>query len=83
MGRQMISQVVWGVTLALLALIGLWAAGSGKSWGWFICLTSEFVWVGYALAIKQYALFPSVAIFTIVYFRNWIHIRRQEKVEGK
>lgn len=67
----------WSLLLAAVGVFGLWLAGR-KNWvGWAVGLGAQFLWVGYALATKQYGFLISAAAYSAVYAHNlrswWEH----------
>lgn len=72
---------VWSWILTLPALVGLWAAGSGKRWGWAVAVATQFAWVVYAILTEQYGFILSAIVYSVVFGRNWIKHPKENKDE--
>jgi 4-hydroxybenzoate polyprenyltransferase len=77
----MIETIVWAVILGAISVVGLWAAGSMKPWGWLVCLCGQAVWTAYVFSMKRYEMIPNIFIFGGLYARNWIHARKLAEVK--
>lgn len=68
--------MAWSWLLTAVGLVGLWAAGSRKSYGWLIGLGAQALWIAYALATEQHGFLVSAVAYGAVYLRNWRRARR-------
>lgn len=68
---------VLSYTLATIAAVVLWLAGSKRYWwAWSIGLGSEVLWVWYSLMIHQPALLIMTGIYAASYGRNLWKMRQ-------
>lgn len=72
---------LWSYILTAIGLVGLWAAGSKKSWGWLIGLSAQALWIAYALATEQHGFIISALCYGFVYARNFRAWRPKEVAE--
>lgn len=70
----------WSLTLAAVGVLGLYVAGRRSRWGWAIGLGAQLLWVGYALATRQYGFLISAGAYGWVYARNLINWSRHPAV---
>lgn len=61
----------WSVLLTGIGLIGLYAAGSKKSWGWLVGLGAQVLWISYAIATEQWGFILSALVYRGMYIRNY------------
>lgn len=61
----------WSYLLTAVGLVGLYAAGSKKSWGWLVGLGAQGLWIAYALVTGQYGFLISAFAYGFVYARNF------------
>jgi hypothetical protein len=60
----------WSWLLTAVGAVGLWSAGSRRSWGWGVGIGAQLLWILYALATEQYGFIVSAAVYGMVYTRN-------------
>lgn len=65
----------WSWLLTAIGILGLWAAGSKKAWGWLVGISAQGLWVAYALATEQYGFLVSALAYCTVYVRNYLNWR--------
>jgi nicotinamide riboside transporter PnuC len=71
----------------ILTAVGLtcfWLAGRKIWWAWYVGLTSQLLWAGYALSTRQYGFLLGVVAYSAVYTNNAIkwtaeHRTKQEE----
>jgi hypothetical protein len=63
--------------LAPFGLLGMWAAGRKKAWGWALSLCTQVLWGFYAVGTGQYGFLIGTCSYALVYARNW-HIWRRD-----
>jgi hypothetical protein len=68
----------WSWLLTAAGLVGLWAAGSRRQWGWMVGCAAQGLWVAYALATRQHGFLVSAFAYAFVYGRNWLLWRREK-----
>ena len=61
----------WSWILTIGGCLGLWAAGSGRRWGWGVCLATQALWLAYAVATDQGGFIIGAIVYGAVYLRNW------------
>ena len=74
----MFSTIFWAVVLGAISIVGLWAAGSGKSWGWAVCMGGQIVWTAYVFIMWRLEMVPNVVIFAVLYTRNYLVSRERD-----
>ena len=62
----------WSWLLMCIGIIGLYAAGSKKAWGWGIGIGAQVLWILYALNTKQYGFLVSAFAYGSIYIRNYL-----------
>jgi nicotinamide riboside transporter PnuC len=72
----------WSLLLAVVGIVGLWVAGSGKGWGWLVGLAAQILWIAYALATTQYGFIASALAYGFVYARNARRARVRSSERG-
>jgi hypothetical protein len=60
----------WSAFLAGFGLVGLYAAGRRRWWGWALGLVDEALWTAYAVLTHQWAFCLSALGYAWVYARN-------------
>jgi uncharacterized membrane protein (UPF0136 family) len=61
----------WSWLLTAVGIVGLYAAGSRKRWGWGVGLGAQVLWIAYALTTAQWGFLISAAAYGSVYVRNF------------
>jgi uncharacterized membrane protein len=59
--------------LAVVGVLGIYFVGRKDSWGWFVLLFNEALWIGYAVVTEQYGFIVSAIAYAIVYIRSYVH----------
>src|SRR5574341_1280630 len=67
--------------LAPFGLLGMWAAGSRKRWGWVLSMGTQTLWAVYAVGTFQYGFLIGTCSYFAVYLRNWLHWGRTPATE--
>lgn len=61
----------WSWILTAIGVLGLYAAGSRRSWGWLLNFFAQGMWLTYALTTEQWGFVPAPFIYGSVYLRNY------------
>ncbi|MDQ0376518.1 hypothetical protein [Amycolatopsis thermophila] len=64
----------------------MWLAGRKSSSGWAIGLAAQALWIGYAIATRQWGFIASAGVYGAVYGRNLVRWRREgvaQPVQGE
>jgi hypothetical protein len=61
----------WAWVLTALQVLGLWAAGRGRRFGWLLGGTVQFPWVVYALLTNQMGFIPGCVVSACVQFYSY------------
>lgn len=69
--------------LAPFGLLGMYATGRKKTWGWLLSLVTQCLWAGYAVGTAQYGFLIGTVSYAAVYFRNWIMWRRDDRAAAQ
>lgn len=72
----MSAALVWSVILATVGIFGLYIAGRKLWWGWLVGLGAQVLWIGYAVATRQWGFIASALAYGWVYGRNALAWRR-------
>lgn len=65
--------IVWGSwCLAPFGLLGMYAVGRRKRWGWVVSITTQVLWYGYAVGTGQYGFTIGTTLYLCVYIKNWL-----------
>jgi hypothetical protein len=64
--------------LAPFGLLGMWATGRKKTWGWLLSLTTQVLWAVYAVGTGQYGFLIGTCSYAAVYLKNWLSWRRDD-----
>lgn len=75
MFRQLLPFVTGMVTL-----IGMWAAGSHRSWSWALGIANQGLWFAFIVAFGAWGLLPLNVALVVVYSRNLVKWRREARV---
>lgn len=73
------SGLIWSLALAVIGIAGLLLAGQKNKLGWALGLFAQLAWIAYALISRQYGFILSAVAYGIVYSRNWLRWRREER----
>lgn len=71
--------MIWSLVLAAVGIGGLYVAGRKLWWGWLIGLGAQLLWVGYAVATRQWGFILSAVAYGWVYARNALAWRRERQ----
>lgn len=75
----MIRQLLPFVT-GMVTLIGMWAAGSHRSWSWGLGIANQALWFAFIVAFGAWGLLPLNVALVVVYSRNLLKWRREARV---
>lgn len=65
--------------LPVCGWVGTYFVGKRKSWGWFLQVLGQFIWIAYAIATKQFGLPLGTIVYLVLYFKNGTQWRREDK----
>lgn len=65
--------------LAPWGLLGMYATGRKKAWGWLLALTTQCLWALYAIGTGQYGFLIGTVSYAAVYARNYIVWHREDR----
>jgi len=65
--------MAWSYVLAVVGVIGIFFVGRKTTWGWWVLLFNEALWIAYALVTDQYGFILSAIAYAAVYIRSYIH----------
>ena len=68
--------------LAPFGVAGMLIVGRKNAWGWALSITTQFLWVAYALAIQQYGMILGSVLYLAVYVKNlrlWLREESERK----
>jgi uncharacterized membrane protein YcfT len=68
---------LWSWLLLAIGIVGIWATGSKKSYGWLICISVQVLWIAYGLVTEQHGFIVSALVYGFVYLRNYLRWRRE------
>lgn len=68
--------------LAPWGLLGMYATGRKKAWGWLLALTTQCLWALYAVGTGQYGFLIGTVSYAVIYARNYIVWRREDRVRA-
>lgn len=69
--------LIWPIGLSVIGIIGIFMAGRGSAWGWFIGLSAQVLWIIFAITTGQYGFILSAFAYGSVYAINWRKWRRE------
>lgn len=75
--RQAISLITSAVTL-----LGMWLAGNKRPSAWLVGLGNQALWFATIVAFSVWGLLPLNAALIVVYSRNFLRWRREERVDA-
>ena len=64
------TEQLWSWVLSAVGVTGLLVVGRRKWWGWVVAFTNECLWVGYALATRQYGFIFGALAYGSVHLHN-------------
>lgn len=70
----------WSYILAPFGLWGMWSAGKRKRSGWLVSISTQILWLIYAVQTQQWGFIPGSAAYMIVYVKSyweWGHGERK------
>lgn len=70
----------WSILLGVLGLVGVALTGRKNSLGWAVGIGTQFLWLSYALATRQYGFLLTAIGYGSLYFINWRKWRQEERV---
>jgi len=70
----------WSWILAVVGVTGMFFVGKKTVWGWLVLLVNECIWIGYAVATKQYGFIVMALAYSFVYVKSFFHWKRDENI---
>lgn len=58
--------------LAPFGLLGMYAVGLKRRWGWAVSMTTQALWAFYAVGTGQFGFLIGTVSYFTVYLKNWI-----------
>lgn len=65
----------------IITLVGMWAAGSHRSWSWGLGIANQALWFAFIVAFGAWGLLPLNVALVVVYSRNLVKWRREREAE--
>lgn len=62
----------WAWVLTGLQVVALWAAGSGRRWGWLLGGSVQLPWITYAVVTTQFGFIPGCVVSASVQLYSWL-----------
>jgi hypothetical protein len=62
----------WPWLLTGLQVLALWAAGTGRWWGWLLGAVVQLPWIAYALVTGQLGFIPGCAVSAMVQAHSFL-----------
>lgn len=81
----MIRQLLPLIT-GIITLVGMWAAGSHRSWSWALGIANQALWFAFIVVFGAWGLLPLNVALVVVYSRNLLKWRREAdaaRLEGE
>jgi hypothetical protein len=73
----------WSWVLTGLQVAALWAAGTGRSWGWPLGTAVQPAWIAYALVTGQVGFIPGCMVSGTVQTVNFVREARRRRDAGR
>lgn len=70
--------IAWSIALAAIGILGIYLAGKKNSWGWFIGLSAQAIWIVYAIVTQQWGFIASALAYGFIYGKNWLAWRKDK-----
>lgn len=64
------TEQIWSWVLSCIGVTGLLLVGRRKWWAWGITALNEVLWIGYALATRQYGFIFGAVAYIAVHAHN-------------
>jgi hypothetical protein len=77
-----VSAAVWSYVLSAIGITGILLAGSKYKIGWLIGFAVQPLWIVFAITHEQHGFIAAAVVYAIVYARNWLRWRREERPRG-
>lgn len=71
--------LIWSIVLAAIGILGIFLAGQKRKVGWAFGFGVQLLWIVFAFRTEQYGFILSAIAYGIVYGRNWLKWRKEEK----
>lgn len=75
----MTDNLIWSIVLSVIGIAGLLLAGSKYKLGWLLGFGVQALWIIFAIVTAQYGFILSAVVYGVVYARNWLRWRREER----
>lgn len=79
---QLGAPVTWTWVLTGLQVIGLWAAGRGRGWGWMVGSAVQPAWIVYAVLTGQLGFIVGCLVSTAVQFSSYLRAAGTTSITG-
>lgn len=70
----------WSYLPVVVGVAGTYVSGKKSKWGWMLGFIAQILWILYSVAINQWGLVVSSAIYGVVYAKNFFAWRKPAKV---
>jgi hypothetical protein len=60
------------IGLSVVGMLGFYLVGEKRRSGWLVGIVSQFLWLAYAVAFRQWGFVLGCFIFGGTYLRNWL-----------
>ncbi len=67
---------LWSLLPVVVGVLGTYIAGRKSKWGWALGFLAQVLWVLYSVAIFEWGLVASSAIYGVVYAKNFLSWRK-------
>lgn len=71
--------LAWSFLLSAVGIVGILLAGSKRKIGWLVGFFVQPLWIVFAITTGQYGFILNAVIYAVVYARNWLRWRREER----
>jgi hypothetical protein len=65
--------------LPVCGWIGTYYVGKRKSWGWFLQVLGQLIWIVYTVATGQFGMPLGTIVYLYLYFKNGTQWRKEDK----
>lgn len=77
------SSLWWSLCLTPFGLLGMYMSGKKNRWGWALGMSTQVLWVGYAIDSGGYFFIVGSVSYFAIYLKNFLSWgRKPELTEG-